>query len=963
MKCFKYFVVFLILYSYSSFAASSFVKKEYSYKLYTVADGMPTSVCYGLYQDSRGFIWIGCENGFSRFDGFTFKNYFSNKLTETIRINEDSHHNVRAFCNTSMHTIDSKTDSIRVTSSPNKDFITSMHSLTLPNNIGIFTSHDSKKKYFVKIEDNKFNYIFSNQNISSDLNRMAYPFIFNGLLYIPTIKGIIVNDLSGKFIKNYPELNVDCFVNYEDKLCAIGQNGIYRLTAGHFEKIVDCKFPEKRNLLAITDKEGALVVMDGKNVYKLEKNCLKIILETTGEIRHIMADNENNLWVATEHGLYCMFRLTFTNYYLSNPNEIITCTAFQSPKRMIIGSNQGNIYINENNQLKRLYGNPNQCIVSKVKVSDSHYLFAALNDVIEVKNEIVKSLHFPELNTKYLACMMMSKDDSGNFYTETQSRLIKFDKNGHILSHFSDADLKQAVRTIPCFDQNGTLWIGGEEGITKIFANGKISVIKNDCLEYCTTMTRDEQKNIWFGSENRLYKIVNNSIVKVKEFESLIRNIFITKSHLMVVAVTNGIYIFSSDLKQQIFYNSQNGYIGKEASMCDIEEDEDGNVYLPATRMLVSFNPQKMLHKQYIPQLNIVSIKSSSDNLHWQEAENCNSLQFNSDQTNLHISYIGISFSQENNVRYQYRLVGLQKEWSQPTAEREVGFNNLRPGHYVFELKANGGTPDTQTKVISVSIYIHPAFWQTWIFRVFLILIIAFLIALFSIKYQRRKQQKEIKKANREKEINELRIQSIRLKSIPHFNSNVLAGIEYLMTSSSKEDANELFSIYTQFTNITLEDIDKAKRTLKKEITYAKLYLELEKMRYGDKLIYIIDVDKDVNDNIMIPNMVLHTYAENAIKHGIRGKNGVGKIVISIKSQDKGVCICVQDDGVGRAEAAKRNQGRQGHGLTILTRQIELYNQQNEEKIVQTIVDLQDQDGLSIGTRFELCVPYNYQYL
>ena len=151
MKCFKYFVVFLILYSYSSFAASSFVKKEYSYKLYTVADGMPTSVCYGLYQDSRGFIWIGCENGFSRFDGFTFKNYFSNKLTETIRINEDSHHNVRAFCNTSMHTIDSKTDSIRVTSSPNKDFITSMHSLTLPNNIGIFTSHDSKKKYFVKI--------------------------------------------------------------------------------------------------------------------------------------------------------------------------------------------------------------------------------------------------------------------------------------------------------------------------------------------------------------------------------------------------------------------------------------------------------------------------------------------------------------------------------------------------------------------------------------------------------------------------------------------------------------------------------------------------------------------------------------------------------------------------------------------------------------------------------------------
>lgn len=183
--------------------------------------------------------------------------------------------------------------------------------------------------------------------------------------------------------------------------------------------------------------------------------------------------------------------------------------------------------------------------------------------------------------------------------------------------------------------------------------------------------------------------------------------------------------------------------------------------------------------------------------------------------------------------------------------------------------------------------------------------------------------------------------------------------------TKSKEEANELLTTYSRFTNITLHDIDKAQRALKDELDYVRMYLGLEKMRYGDKLSYTIKVEEDVNQHIMIPNMVLHTFTENAIKHGIRGKNTAGKITLTVINDRKGIRIRVEDDGVGRAESAKRNaeQNRTGHGLNILSRQIELYNQQNQEKIEENVVDLKDADGNAAGTRFEMYVPYNYKYI
>jgi LytS/YehU family sensor histidine kinase len=227
-----------------------------------------------------------------------------------------------------------------------------------------------------------------------------------------------------------------------------------------------------------------------------------------------------------------------------------------------------------------------------------------------------------------------------------------------------------------------------------------------------------------------------------------------------------------------------------------------------------------------------------------------------------------------------------------------------------------------------------------------------------------RRNKMKIAALERQKQLNSLQIQSVRLRSIPHFNANVLAGIEYYIMNFSKEEANKYLGMYSQFTNITLSDVDRSARTLEQEIQYVKLYVNLEKMRFGEKFDFFMNIDRTVDLSVMLPNMILHTHCENAIKHGLRSKKTLGRLQLTVISLNGGeeLLITVEDNGVGREESARRQTHGNRQGLNILTRQIDLYNQMNAKKIRQHIIDLYDDGNCPLGTRIEITVPKKFNY-
>jgi LytS/YehU family sensor histidine kinase len=311
-----------------------------------------------------------------------------------------------------------------------------------------------------------------------------------------------------------------------------------------------------------------------------------------------------------------------------------------------------------------------------------------------------------------------------------------------------------------------------------------------------------------------------------------------------------------------------------------------------------------------------------------------------------------------DNVRYHYRLLGFQNKWSEPVKQREITFNNLPPGNYTFEIYADAGTDESRCETQSIAFSIRPAFWQT---AQFLVACIAFLMlasAGIALYIQRRKNRDLLEKLRAEKELNELRISSIRLKAIPHFNANVMAAIEYYIANRTKEEAMRILGIYSDFTFKTLSDVDKAARPLSEELTYVKMYLDLEKIRFLDKFNFQIQVEEGVNESVRLPNMILHTYCENAVKHGLMPLKSGGLLTINVSQHDQIVCVSVEDNGVGRDYAAHNPQLHSSkQGLSLLNRQIEIYNQFNREKIIRQTDDLEK------GTRFSVEIPLEYNYL
>lgn len=129
----------------------------------------------------------------------------------------------------------------------------------------------------------------------------------------------------------------------------------------------------------------------------------------------------------------------------------------------------------------------------------------------------------------------------------------------------------------------------------------------------------------------------------------------------------------------------------------------------------------------------------------------------------------------------------------------------------------------------------------------------------------------------------------------PHFLINSLANIEGLMYTNL-EAADDLIINLAGYIREIYASYEREWTTLKNEIELINYYLSVESVRFANK----VEVCKNIEDvDMEIPPLIVEPLVENAIKHGIRNKEGKGTVYINIFSDAKGITIEVKDDGVG----------------------------------------------------------------
>jgi two-component sensor histidine kinase len=201
-----------------------------------------------------------------------------------------------------------------------------------------------------------------------------------------------------------------------------------------------------------------------------------------------------------------------------------------------------------------------------------------------------------------------------------------------------------------------------------------------------------------------------------------------------------------------------------------------------------------------------------------------------------------------------------------------------------------------------------------------------------------------------------LQLQGIKSQLDPHFTFNTLNSVASLIYLEDRETAYDYLNKFTRLLRSMLNDAERVYRRLSEELEFVTTYLELEKLRFGDKFEYTIEIGEGVTQREEVPKMVLHTFAENAVKHGIIPKQEGGRLIIKIERQNDYLRLIISDNGIGRASSAGQSSST-GKGLKLTGEFYEILNQINKRHIRHTITDIYNETGEPAGTLAEVWVP------
>jgi sensor histidine kinase YesM len=191
--------------------------------------------------------------------------------------------------------------------------------------------------------------------------------------------------------------------------------------------------------------------------------------------------------------------------------------------------------------------------------------------------------------------------------------------------------------------------------------------------------------------------------------------------------------------------------------------------------------------------------------------------------------------------------------------------------------------------------------------------------------------------------------------------------IQKYILRGDKEEAVSFVSKFAKLMRLGLEQSREPFIPLSQELELLKVYMLLERERFGEKITYQLDIQEGLEEQqLMIPPMLLQPFIENAIRHGVLHKIGSGTIILRLYVREKLLYCEVEDNGVGRKRAMeiKQEQGQlhKSLALSINTARLQLLTKSLNSLYFFDITDKLDEEGFPAGTLVKLILPFKYEH-
>jgi len=968
-------------------------------KTYTARDGLPASYILSLREDRLGYLWVSAYNGLSRFDGKYFTNYgFSDGLPD-LRVDAlfmDSQ--LRFWAGTRRGIVEFKGN--KFVGYPMSDSLPSHFvynfvehddgTVSALTDVGVYTFNGMK---WCKLSLYPG---FENHRCNSVVDAKEGMYINYGDLLVLRRKDgsyTIIGDLnkSGSYYNSMSTCNGEIFVSTTKGLCVIKHEKMTALPGwlgalkGNYTYFQD----RKKRFWVSSDSIG-LRVSDSSDVNKSRLVYKHPLINLISGIRE---DSKSNIWIADYTGLV---RISEAGFKLFESPALDLSKALrniiQPPDCPLFINNgtlneqiwdRGSFHSRKLNLVGKNKSGKEEFIIRSIAFDDhDRYWYNSwgfslfMQQGADVHDQMGRLAHlgdqaFDVLFDRYRKKVIVA--------VRTQKYPCQFNDTGFSRMNITnDADISGNITHLfQC--ANGTILISTDKGLIysiDLFGKCRLQLAEFNSTGIVRRFFTDLSGDLWIiynGRGIRRYQWMGDSLVfntKITKENGLHNdyvkdvccdnkgNLWVATSNTLEVLSTGNEYgrdrpyssiaFFSeADLQVEDYYDSK------------LTRDRDGNIWQIYAQKVACFYPSEVLHQfAVIPEVHIENIQLNLQPTDWSRFSDSLSGIFQLpvqprmpyDKNTIGINFKGVSSSGTEEIQYSYLLEGLGDTWSGPSSNDFVSFVNLPAGIYTFKVKAKLPNSDWGKPEV-FSFIIGKAFWETWWFRTFIILLASF--AIVSVSRYRITQIR--RKADYNTKLTDFENKALKSQMNPHFIFNAMNSIQSLIMNDDKQKAAGYISKFARLMRQVLENSEDNLVTIEKELASLRLYIDLERLRMNLEFQYIETIDPIIEiEKEKMPPLSLQPFVENAIWHGLSKKDGPKEISLKMTVRGNWIVCEITDNGVGRTYAkSDHNWLPEGHlsRATLITAQRLInYNQTTIPKAID-IIDLVDGNNSPLGTR------------
>lgn len=323
-----------------------------------------------------------------------------------------------------------------------------------------------------------------------------------------------------------------------------------------------------------------------------------------------------------------------------------------------------------------------------------------------------------------------------------------------------------------------------------------------------------------------------------------------------------------------------------------------------------------------------VNSKAIDENLFNWFAYQGESLKLTANENSLSIRFKPIGNVSGGRLRYHYRIKP-NAAWTEFNDESAIELPFLPFGKYQLEVQVLDYFSGQTTTVSLLEFWIERPYYLKWWFIVLLILAFSGLFLwIYKVRTRQLKNRSQLKQR-----LTELKLEALQSQMNPHFIFNAINSIQYYILKKDTPQALEYLAKFSKLIRSTLDQSSKSKVSLEEEVSYLKSYIEVENIRMDNRVTWEITGSAlERKQTLHIPPMIIQPLVENVFNHAFAVDHPNPELSISYEllAENQVLCI-VKDNGTGIQQADKIHESK---GIKMIREKLSLLPGYTSESLV-----------------------------